>query len=232
MESIPLPPPWKEVILDSGGVLYINEVTNEEMSEHPLTRISGYISKNNVINDNFDDSSRNNSVNSLLHDKFIEFRCHWQEKNVQGDTLLYNLYLRYFKYDGHFEIKFNKIDGAWAYSYLEGSYGPINEYDLFIGGKIKLFGRNLTIQYASASFCRWIDETANEMKKKRLFLQTKLENIGVKAVVPREMTQITRNITRDSNQIGGHTNLRKLYIEISLLEKQLCDNGFVNLLKV
>ena len=93
----------------------------------------------------------------------------WQEKNVQGDTLRYNLFLRYFNHDGHFEIKFDTIVGVWAYSYLEGSYGPISKYDLFIGAKIKLFGRSLTIQNASASFCKWIDDMAIQMKERRLF---------------------------------------------------------------
>jgi hypothetical protein len=232
MEGIPLPPPWKEHFSESGELLYVNEVTNEQSAEFPLLKISKFISENEFSEDNFDSSLYKKSVDNFTFNSFIEFRCQWQEKNVQGDTLRYNLFLRYFNHDEHFEIKFDTIDGIWAYSYLEGSYGPISKYDLFVGAKIKLFGRNLTIQNASASFCRWIDDTAIQMKERRLFLQNKIENIGVKAVVPREMNQVTRNIIRDSDKAGGRTNLRKLYIEISLLEKQLCDNGFVNLLRV
>jgi hypothetical protein len=56
--------------------------------------------------------------------------------------------IRYFE-DERTLVRFDGVEGDWQYSVLEGLYGPVTLLDLFIGSKVKIFGRSLAITTAS-----------------------------------------------------------------------------------
>eukprot|EP01041_Mallomonas_annulata_P009922 gene9922-20631_t len=233
LQGIPIPPPWRELSTNS-GMVYLNEITGEESNDHPLTKII-HIYRPNSTNEMDpetqigildDDIAVVSEVPIVDVNNVSEFRCFWQESDLLGKILFFGMTMRYFIDDNHIEIMFDGVDGGWIYSYLEGSHGPISRYDLFVGAKVKLFGRCLTIRSCTASAAEWIDMTAKEMRARRTWLQSKIESIGVTAVIPRAPPTVTRHITRETKN-GGKENLRKLDSELMKLEQQLSDIGLV-----
>ncbi len=164
-----------------------------------------------------------NDTTSSDEPHYIDFRCFWKETGLFG-TSSHEVIIRYFLQDGSTRVKFEGVTGEWLLTVLEGPYGPVDRYDLFIGAKIKLFGRSLTIAAANASVCHWIDVRGKELKKLVMWFQNKIETVGAIPVIRRIAPTVTRYIVR-SNKAEGHQNLRKLKIDIAKLGEQLADLG-------
>lgn len=160
--------------------------------------------------------------------EFIDFRCSWKESGVFG-IYTYGLLMRYFLDNGNTLVKFDGIEGEWQLGELEGPFGPADRNDLFIGGKVKLFGRSLTISTANASVCHLIDIEGKRLQNMIKWLQTKIETVGAVPVIRREVPTMTRHIQRNS-KAEGHQNLRKLKTKIARLGEQLAHLGLSYLL--
>ena len=160
--------------------------------------------------------------------EFFDFRCVWRESGFFG-TNSYGLVIRYLLESGISLVKFDGIEGEWKLSVIEGPHGPLDRNDLFIGGRLKLFGRSLTISTANASACHWIDVEGKRLQNTIKWLQTKIENVGAIPIIRREVPAMTRHIQR-SSKAEGHQNLRKLKIEIAKLGEQLAHLGLSRLL--
>jgi len=222
------PPPWIRVP-SSDGDYFLNDETGEETFENPylrflslserLTQTSGKQSDNYLgINEDENESH-----------SFVQFRCAWQEPLYSGNLKSFGVLIRYFDIDKHVEIKFDGIEGEWTYSYLEGDYGPVDRFDLYLGARVKLFGRSLSITSASPQVIEWIDNEAKIMENKRAWLQEKIESLGAVPVVRRKPPQIVRNILRGVIT-GGRANLRALRSDIFKLEDQMVNLGLQHLL--
>ena len=155
---------------------------------------------------------------------YSDFNCKWKENSMGPKDRYYTLTLRYFHDSGRVGIKFSGISGQWKYSILEGNYGPITRYDLFIGSQIKLFGRHLTVSTTTANVCHWLDDEAKFLEKQRLWLQEKISSCGMVPVVKKEPPVQLRHVDRISSTTGTK-NLRKIHIQICKLREQLCDIG-------
>ena len=164
----------------------------------------------------------------MLKSEFVDFRCVWREAGLFG-IKSFGLVIRYFEDNGNILVKFDGIEGEWRLSALEGPYGPIDRNDLFVGGKIQLFGRSLTISAANASVCHWIDVEGKRLQNMIKWLQTKIETVGAVPIIRREAPTMTSNIQR-SSKAEGHQNLRKLKAEIAKLGEQLAYLGLSHLL--
>jgi len=149
-----------------------------------------------VVDNNDDEAQVQNSS------KYVEFRCEWTETSPTGKFLPYCVLVRYFEEDQHVEIKFDGIEGEWAFTFLSGPYGPVERCDLFIGAQLTLFGRRLSISSANASVCLSIDHDAKKLKFRRAWLQQKIECIGAIPVVRRDPPSVTRHILRESKGAG------------------------------
>ena len=160
--------------------------------------------------------------------EFVDFRCVWKESGFLGMNS-YGLVIRYFLESGIALVKFDGIEGEWKLSVIEGPHGPLDRNDLFIGGRVKLFGRSLTITTANASVCHWIDVEGKRLQNKIKWLQTKIENVGAIPIIRREFPTMTRHIQR-SSKAEGHQNLRKMKTEIAKLGEQLAHLGLSRLL--
>lgn len=241
---LPLPPPWREVEV-GGRKCYLNEVTEEVSEVHPLQAILDMkASGNTQLVDNANEEQAcemdngHTEVNTLtLPDgPHVEFRCSWTEVGLFGDKNSFGLTLRY--YSSHYTvIKFDGVDGAWTMSALEGSYGPINRLDLYIGGRLKLFGRHMTICSANSTVCKEIDTEGKKLFKKQTWLQERIEAQGSKPVVSKPFLPVVRNIARQSGlphkttTEGGYMNLRKLYNDNMLLSEQIQKLGLTSVLR-
>jgi hypothetical protein len=146
-----------------------------------------------------------------------------------GDKNVYSMRLRYFD-DQRTYVKIDGIEGDWELTVLEGPYGPVDKYDLYIGGVVKVFGRHLTIASANASICHGIELRARKMKKQMAFMQERIENLGAVPIIRREPPTVMRHIQR-SAKAEGHVDTRKLLIDVTKLAEQLCDLGLTHVVK-
>ena len=160
---------------------------------------------------------------------FTDFRCQWKESSLFGDCNSYGLRIRHFD-DQRTMVKIDGVDGEWTLTKLEGQYGPVDKYDLFVGGKVKVFGRWLTITSASASVCHGITVEAKRIAKMIAIMQSKVESVGSVPIIRRSVPTQVRHIVR-SAQPEGHENLRKLLIDATKLSEQLCNLGLSHTVK-
>jgi hypothetical protein len=239
----PPPPPWRSERIGD-NIEYINDITKETTTVHPL---ESYLSKSSPetrqsLTFNEDTVSHNEGImaasrsvednrggESNPDDESYEFLCEWKEIGLMGNILSYTMYLFYFLRDKHFEIRFEGVNAVWRYSKIDGAFGPIDQLDLFVGAKINIFDRHLTITSTTLEICHLIDQKEKKMLKRKTYLQSKIETVGVIPVIRRYMHQSTRHITRASSK-SGTANLRRLHNEICKLQEQLVDLGMSHLL--
>lgn len=225
-----------------------NDISNIHMDEEELNQlkqIADSVNANELsYNSNSDmENQQNNEISNMLNnnadedeilkqDKYVEFRCNWKEKGLFGNTNAFSLLIRYFA-DGRTAIQFDGIDGKWEYSTLQGPYGPVDRYDLFVGSKIKIFGRHLTISSCNATVCHAIEMEGKKLMKKQHWLQSRIESVGGTPVVKRRQDAggtVIRNIERNSKSYGS-CNLRRLYNMNCKLKEQLVELGLIQLLQ-
>eukprot|EP00607_Mallomonas_marina_P008031 CAMPEP_0182418568 /NCGR_PEP_ID=MMETSP1167-20130531/2947_1 /TAXON_ID=2988 /ORGANISM="Mallomonas Sp, Strain CCMP3275" /LENGTH=247 /DNA_ID=CAMNT_0024592833 /DNA_START=337 /DNA_END=1080 /DNA_ORIENTATION=- len=226
VDHMPVPPPYKIVVKQS-GIVYVNDITEEESESHPLEKIASLFQS---VPDETENSTIDVSeLETPKNYQYMEYRCQWQEKDLLGRSMVFGLLIRFFPEDSHVELKFDGIPGEWVYSYLEGLYGPVTQYDLFIGARVKLFGRYISIQSCNAAAARWIEKTAREMKDRIRWMQDRIENNGAKPVVLRRTETVARHVVRE---LKGDTyeNLRRLQLNLAKLGEQLVDLGLSHLL--
>ena len=131
---------------------------------------------------------------------------------------------RYNIDDGSSIVKFDGVDAKWYMNVLEGPYGSIERWDLFIGAKVRIFGRHLSITSANASVCHWNDVQAKKLMKKQEWLRQKIESVGAVPIVRRQVPVCIKNIVRAS-KAEGRTDLRRLFNENAKLYEQLTKLG-------
>lgn len=204
-ESFPPPPPWRRIITNE-KTYYINDISGEETDIHPLTSYFNQLNEKKkkqttqfteklldeetsrqIINEDDQEDQKNEEKQlEYSHQQYQEeieeesllFRCEWKEIGLLGHVLSYGMNLLFFPNDQHFEITFDGVRACWRFSRIDGPYGPIDEDDLFIGSKIIVFDRHLTITSANSDICRMIDAKGLLLKKRISWLQAKLEAIG------------------------------------------------------
>lgn len=244
--ALPVPPPWTAVACEGEGgepiVKYVHDVSKEEIFEHPLVRLQRRQESRQKLEVGAGAADESLERTTEGTDRlpipevdagedagdepgeFSDFNCKWKESSIGEKDRYYTLILRYYNESGRAAVKFVGLSGAWKYSLLQGPYGPITRYDLFIGAQITLFGRHLTIRATSANVCHWIDEEAALLEKQRLWLQDKISSTGIVPVVRKEPHKQLHHVERLTSTTGTK-NLRKIHIQICKLREQLCDLG-------
>lgn len=237
-EAVPLPPPWR--LLASGQ--YVNDITGEESNAHPFLR---HIADKSAAPEEEDGESGTPGRPYLGADtvavaspstagtgkqnklKHWDFRCTWKELGLFGNVNSYGLTVRYYE-DGQTVVNFDGLDGRWHFSQLDGPHGPLDRYDLFVGAKIHVFGRHLTIAATSASTCQWIDEEGKRLLKRQDWLQSKIESVGAVPVVRRPTpTGIKGHFGKKAN--SGNADLRRISNDNKKLGEQLAGLGMARI---
>lgn len=237
--ALPLPPPWVALPNNDG---FLNEITKEQTKVHPFQRYVSsrrdlkapeedidcerpyYAVELDVSNTSLIEREQPSNAMTLIsggaprkQQKHWDFRCIWKELGLFGNVNSYGLTIRFFE-DGQTVVNFDGLDGKWHFSQLEGSHGPIERYDLFVGAKIRVFGRHLTISATNASTCQWIDEEGKRLLKKQEWLQSKIESVGAVPVVRRSAPiGIKCHFGKKAN--SGNADLRRISTE----NKKLCE---------
>ncbi len=165
---------------------------------------------------NFPDLSNLKEIN-------YDYHCQWTERDINGDVSMYGLTIRYQR-NGTTMIKFDGIDATWTYTALKGPYGCLEMHDLFIGAKITLFGRHLTISAANSAACKWIAKEKKRLEKQQEAFRKKIESIGEIPCVKRKESSNVKDITR-VGKLDEHTNLRLVLKENARLGEQLAKLG-------
>lgn len=159
-----------------------------------------------------------------LRGRYSDYRCQWKEKGLFGETNSYGLMLRYYE-DGSTDIRFDGVDGMWVATQLEGHYGPMEKIDLFVGAKIKIFGRHLSINSTGASTTHWIEEEGKRLMKQQNWLQERVESVGKVPVVRRPPPVGPLSFSGRSNKPAGGDNLRMITVNNGKLLEQLATLG-------
>lgn len=149
IDSIPLPPPWQVQEKADGSVEYFNPVTCAVMDKHPLLRA---LEERCVEVPEIDKQTA-----AKPSGNYSDFRCEWKEVGLFGDRNSYGLTLRYYD-DGSALVRMDGVRGEWQMASLQSQYGALESCDLFIGAKIKLFGRTVTVASAAAAVCAKVSE--------------------------------------------------------------------------
>ena len=164
-------------------------------------------------------------VEQLPTGKFYEFHCQWTERDLFGKVNLYGLTLRFYEEQLKTVIRFDGLVGEWVYSSIQGMYGPLEHMDFFIGAKITVFGRHLTISSASDASIRWIERERKRLEKQQEAFREKIMAVGKVPCVKGKHVDIVRHITRGAETNPGHTDLRKILAINSRLGAQLASLG-------
>ena len=134
---------------DESLIHFVNDVTNEISDNHPFTK---YISEKLELedtsesNEGLDQSVLSKTIKPPVGlQKYSEFRCTWKERDLLDDEGVSGLTIRYRHQDQLLFVRFDGTDYNWSPAMLECCYGPITRYDLFVGSKVKLSGRNYVI---------------------------------------------------------------------------------------
>ena len=156
--------------------------------------------------------------------RYSDFRCLWKEKGLFGETNSYGLTLRYYE-DASTDIRFDGVEGMWVATQLDGPYGPLDKLDLFVGAKIKIFGRHLSINSTGASTTHWIEEEGKRLMKQQNWLQERVESVGRMPVVRRPPPSGPLAFSGRSNKPAGGDNLRMITVNNAKILEQLSTLG-------
>ena len=191
--SQPLPPPWRRIYNDASSdgshqLQYINDVTKDVTDIHPFSKYVSEQQQAGLDESHFCDIGVNADViqkanpetltdiegiggSGVFTGKYSEYRCAWKENDVFDDKSVFGLTIRIHHSNEETLVCFDGLNGCWNTAVLEAPYGPVNRHDLFIGSKIKVYGRNLVISSASRTTCEWIELEHMRLSSRSLFFR-------------------------------------------------------------
>jgi hypothetical protein len=171
-------------------------------------------------------------TNTKNNPNVLEYHCQWKERNLFGHLSVYGLTLRYNIQDGTTSVRFDGVsDSEWTFAALKGPYGAIEPHDLFVGAKIEIFGRHLTISSGNSHALHWIVHEAHRLQKLQEKFRLKIESVGHKPIVKPHERKVINHITRDV-KTAGHVNLRKILNDTARLGEQLAQLGLAEIAMV
>jgi hypothetical protein len=252
--NLPLPPPWRRIYTKVAGndvkiVHYLNDITKDVTDVHPFTRLISKLQPGNNddsskadLNDrdtpsatraresfNLQPETRSEFTGTYtsgaLWEKYFEYRCHWKELGLFEDKNIFGLTIRFIINDERTIVRLDGQNVEWEYVVLEGPYGPATRHDLFIGSKIKVYGRNLVIRAANRDACQWIDREYKRIVRQQDSMQMRIEKCGLIPVVQRVYAPPTLINTRGGPGQGGRCDLSRVRRENSRLGEQLVTIG-------
>lgn len=245
--SQPLPPPWRRIYKDTSSngsqqLLYINDITKDVTSIHPFTKYVLEQQQAGLDDSHFSDDDINAAItqkknpetvtdnkgidgNGACREKKSEFRCTWKDCDVFDDKSVFGLTIRIQHSDEESVVRFDGPTSFWNTVVLEAPYGPVNRQDLFIGSKIKVYGRNLVITSASRTTCEWIELEYRKLSRSQEKMRVRIEKCGVVPVVQLAYSARISTFSREGPGLGGHSDLRKIRRENALLSEQLVNLG-------
>ena len=184
--------------------------------------------RNNMSTVNTTSSSHHNHHHHhQLEGDYHEFHCQWTEHDGLGKKNIFGLTIRYYLQSLETLIKFDGIDGEWVNTEISGPSGDsLDQYDLFIGAKVIVFGRHLTISSASNKAIQWIEREKKRLEKQQESFRQMITCIGkIPCIRERAAPDIVRHITRGRAIPPGHENLRRLKMENVKLGEQVVTLG-------
>jgi hypothetical protein len=155
-----------------------------------------------------------------------DYHCQWSERDIFGKVTLYGLTIRFLD-NGDTLLKFDGINGEWTFTALKGPYGVLEMQDLFIGARVNVFGRHLTISSANAAACNWIQSEQARLEKEQEEFRRKIESLGEVPCIRKKTISTIRDITRNA-KTAGQTNLRQILKDNARLGDQLASLGLAD----
>lgn len=252
--NLPLPPPWRRIYTKASAndvkiVHYLNDITKDITDVHPFTRLISTLEPGDDEDSPKADANDRNTLSATrtresfnlqpetrseltgtytsgtLCEKYYEYRCLWKELGLFEDKNIFGLTIRFIINDERTIVRLDGQNTDWDYVVLEGPYGPATRHDLFIGSKIKVYGRNLIIRAANREACQWIDKEYKRMVKQQDSMQMRIEKCGLIPVVQRVYAPPILINTRGGPGSGGRCDLTRMRRDISRLGEQLVNIG-------
>ena len=245
--SQPLPPPWRRIYNDASSdgshqLQYINDITKDVTDIHPFSK---YVTEQQLarldeshccdvgvtadvvrkVNPETLTEIEGIDRSSVSTEKYSEYKCTWKENDVFDDKSVFGLTIRVQHSDDEALVRFDGPNCCWKTVVLEAPYGPVSRHDLFIGSKIKVYGRNLVISSASRTTCEWIELEHKRLSRRQEKMRVKIEKCGVVPVVQLAYSAPIHTFSREGPGLGGHSDLRKIRRENAFLGEQLVNLG-------
>lgn len=159
---------------------------------------------------------------------FADFRCEWQETGLFGDTSAFGLTIRFFPGDGRALVRLDGEGRRWEPAAVTTRHGAAERWDMFVGSKVVVFGRTLSIGSSSFEVCREIERLGDRLRARQSWLRSRVEAVGgVPVVRGPGLEPLVLDFRHTSS---GRSNLRKLATENNRLAEQLCALGMGHLL--
>ena len=117
---------------------------------------------------------------------------------------------------------------------------PLEEWDLHVGGELRIFGRSVTLKKCSGETMRWLDYQARRLIRTKIRLEKELSkfcfvsfaqprHVGLHAPLDNHVTKgmakqdpyVAHQSHKTEVTLGGKTNLRPLVDEVSWLLERL-----------
>lgn len=245
--NLPLPPPWRRVHPgdDVSIVHYLNDITKDVTDVHPFTSLISKLqlgeSEDSSIVDANDQTSRLRESCNLQPEtrsdftgiytpgthceRYFEYRCLWKELGLFEDKSIFGLTIRFLINSACTIVRLDGQNSEWEFVVLEGPYGPTTKHDLFIGSKIKVYGRNVIIRAANREACQWIEKEYKRLVKQQDTMQMRIEKCGLIPVVQRVYAPPLLINARGGHGLGGRCDLSRIRRENSRLGEQLVNIG-------
>lgn len=250
-------PPFIRAVERKGSTVYLNDITGDFNSSHPLDRYKAMVVQtedSSSPNGDADDDAQIEESHPVsdehsphlldfepLSDSFpkaetptttkseaeqlLEYHCQWKERNAFGQMSMYGLTLRFDLSNGTTSVRFDGVANSdWTFTALKGPYGALEPHDLYVGAKVQVFGRHLTISTANSAAVRWIEREAKRLNNLQAKFRKRIESVGQKPIVIAPKPEVVRHVERE-NKKAGQINMRKLLTDVSKLGEQLANLG-------
>lgn len=247
-------PPFIRAVERKGSTVYLNDITGDFNSRHPLDRYKSMVAKvesspkddaedvqieeSHPVSDEqsprlldfepLSDSipkAETPATPKTEADQLLEYHCQWKERNAFGQMSMYGLTLRFDLSNGTTSVRFDGVvNSDWTFTALKGPYGALEPHDLYVGAKVQVFGRHLTISTANSTAVRWIEREAKRLNNLQAKFRKRIESVGQKPIVIAPKPEVVRHVERE-NKKAGQINLRKLLSDVSKLGEQLANLG-------
>ena len=146
----------------------------------------------------------------------------------QGMGVRRQVKLHYLSKLGSFQLFAENVRVALTLTIEHADGTPVSPYELFVGAKLDVLGRSMTLRAASAQTISWIDAEAKRLLRRRESLcdqvikfkdlHKALESVGIAQLYLNRDLSSTKQASLPN---GGKANLHQLHTEVSALEELL-----------
>eukprot|EP00949_MAST-11_sp_MAST-11-sp1_P000537 g537.t1 len=194
-------------------------VENDDSSYNDdLDASRGSLMGRSLTQASFASTLRRQSSSSSSRISVLKFKSWWLETVAAIDSEKINekryVDVHFMMDTGNVQVILDKSDKIYTLSHIQGRAGPLECWDLFVGARIDVLGRQTTLMQASSATVDWLDAHAKRLSTVVTKLEKELAKYDTKMSKSLRKGRIAGSATRDRVEKRGSTSLRKLLVRI------------------